>query len=339
MIAEDYFSAVDEPFPGSRDSNHRQNRNLNSIVSTIRDDGPSDAADTQQTTGDKPANDGVTDAIAAPELHEPSPAVHRQEIRALPGITVMLKVAAVLVLALLLGASALLASGKYPLIDEQGLHLADMPHGLVMEMAAVKAGIQESVAQWFEQDATAAIDVRVQQPTVSQASAWPHITAVQAEQQQIMTRLDELAGRVVMLEEQAGSEQADSAAAHATLQVLQIQTMQAQLADLQQLLEHDRTAQLPVTAPPVIDHAEQAPANAGTWVVNVASSAQQATILQLQVKLLKQGISTELQQTDINGTLRYRLRVTGFDTGGEAKRYAEKLVREQGLKGAWASAR
>jgi cell division septation protein DedD len=77
----------------------------------------------------------------------------------------------------------------------------------------------------------------------------------------------------------------------------------------------------------------------GGWVVNVASSSQEDSIRQLQVKLKNSGVDTVMQRIGSKGEPRYRLRVTGFATSGEAKRYAAGLAQKSGINGAWASKR
>ena len=75
------------------------------------------------------------------------------------------------------------------------------------------------------------------------------------------------------------------------------------------------------------------------WVVNVASSTVLAQIDEAETRMRRLGISVERQVVDFGGEVRYRLRVSGFPSGLEAKRYAEKMEQEMGIKGAWASRR
>ncbi|MDX1698224.1 MAG: SPOR domain-containing protein, partial [Thiohalobacterales bacterium] len=77
----------------------------------------------------------------------------------------------------------------------------------------------------------------------------------------------------------------------------------------------------------------------GDWVVNVASSSQEDPIRAMQADLLKRDIRTELLRLEAGGKPRYRLRVTGFASSGEAKRYAESLAEKANIKGAWAGRR
>ena len=73
------------------------------------------------------------------------------------------------------------------------------------------------------------------------------------------------------------------------------------------------------------------------WVVNVASSSQEQAMLELAAKLKEQGIPVERQTLTIEGDLMYRLRVPGFDTSDEARRYARRLDKEFGIRGGWVS--
>ena len=141
MIAEDYFSLDQadslEPTPVAG----KHNRNLSSIVSTIRDDGPS-ALELPPSPVD--VEDEPAPVIGTPDSH-------RQRIRAVPGTKVMLKVAGALLAVLLLGMAMLIAKGQYPAIDERGLHLADLPTGFAEELVDMKHATQTRLAQWVDQ--------------------------------------------------------------------------------------------------------------------------------------------------------------------------------------------
>lgn len=80
-------------------------------------------------------------------------------------------------------------------------------------------------------------------------------------------------------------------------------------------------------------------AGAGEWVVNVASSTVPAQIDEVESRMRRLGISVERQVVDFGGEIRYRLRVTGFPTSAAARSYEMKLEQEMGIKDAWASRR
>lgn len=77
----------------------------------------------------------------------------------------------------------------------------------------------------------------------------------------------------------------------------------------------------------------------GGWVVNLASFSGEAQAEGLLKTLQQAGIPAELQTTMLNGDTRHRLRVTGFSTREEAKRYAGELDKGLDLRGPWVSPR
>jgi hypothetical protein len=77
----------------------------------------------------------------------------------------------------------------------------------------------------------------------------------------------------------------------------------------------------------------------GGWVVNVASSEHLEPVEKLRDKLGKLGMQAEIQEVAIGGNIRYRLRIPGFSSSTEARKYAHALDGEFGLKGPWISSR
>lgn len=329
MIAEDYFSLdqADSLEPTPEAGQH--NRNLSSIVSTIRDDGPSvlELPPSQEDVEDEPAP-----VIGTPDSH-------RQRIRTLPGMAVMLKVAGVLLAMLVLATAMLLANGQYPAIDERGLHLVDLPAGFADELVDMKNTTQTRLAQWIDQ---AGIWLTGLLPAQSPAAptAATDMTGITRHQAEIMARLDSLSTTVEALQtrlDQAQPTQVTDSVTRQAEQALQLKAVQAQLARLQQQMAPQPTVPskpLRQTKSKTTDPVRPA---SGDWVVNVASSSRQKAIKALQDRLQQQDIHTELQRTDVQGKPRYRLRVTGFTTGAEARQYAARLAEQADLQGAWVS--
>ena len=170
---------------------------------------------------------------------------------------------------------------------------------------------------------------------------------MEGRQQQIILRMEALAAAVESLQQGFERDRADRLAnsyANRTEQDLQLQAVQAQIAGLQlQVADNTRVTAVVPVAPKTVETkavgTKQPPPTSGDWVVNVASSSKQDAIKALQDRLKQQEIHTELQRTDVQGKTRYRLRVTGFTTGAEARQYAARLAEQADLQGAWASRR
>jgi hypothetical protein len=332
MITEDYFSISETDTPERASQAGRHNRNLSSIVSTIQDDGPSVIEELP------PAQLAENDAI--PVLDSPVCAPQRQRISALPGMAVMLKVFVVLSGVALLCGVALLASGKYPAIDEGGLHLAELPAGLMNDIKDVQVGVQATAAEIIERTGELFTSPAAVEPAGA-AVASSDIAAVAARQTQIIARLDALAATVDTLQFHIDHERAAQVTTRETQQAeqaLQLEAVQAQLIELQQQTVADPVVPVQPAGPSRSEAGTQAQVT-GDWVVNVASSSREVPIRALQDRLGQQDIRTELQRTDVQGKPRYRLRVTGFSSANEARRYAAGLVQQADLKGAWVSKR
>ena len=114
MIAENYYSNGATAAAGGGTTAGRQNRNLSCIVSTIRDDGPSTAADVRPPHDVRPGNCPAEDLPEMPVNEVPEPVVRRQRVRVFPGMAVLSKVAAVLMLLAFMAGTVMLASGRYP---------------------------------------------------------------------------------------------------------------------------------------------------------------------------------------------------------------------------------
>ena len=158
---------------------------------------------------------------------------------------------------------------------------------------------------------------------------------------QIIARLDALAATVDTLQlhiERAPAAQETTRMTQQVEQALQLEAVQAQRVELQQQTVADPVVPAQPAGQPRSEAGPQAQV-AGDWVVNVASSSMEVPIRALQDRLGKQDIRTELQRTDVQGKPRYRLRVTGFSSASEAKRYAAGLVQQADMKGAWVSKR
>ncbi len=349
MIAENHFPVRETGEQVSGATSARQNRNLSSVVSLIRDDGPSIVDDPAVSCLDDHDEVSAGNGTAATG----------RRVRALPGATVMMKVFTILLLMALAAAAALITAGRYPAVDERGLHLAEIPAGTFDGVAAVGTGIRERLSLWRGQIDALIAGSPATVADMPQAGA-AGLAAVERRQQQIIARLDALSQALATLDSRMESERVERVADSVTQQAeqfLQLEAMETQLSGLQQQVGMDQAGEQPaavgksrekVTVKPVVtasvsEKVAEKPAAMTSaqadWVVNVASSSQQAAIERLQAKLQGKDVDTELQEIAGSGGPRYRLRVTGFATGGEASRYAAGLAEKAGIKGAWASRR
>jgi hypothetical protein len=337
MIAEDYFSANESDTPDRATGTGRHNRNLNSIVSTIQDDGPS----VVQASWPAVENEDTETIVETPVVADPGTARQGQRIRALPGLAVMLRVSAILLSVALLGGAALFAAGKYPAIDERGLHLAALPAGLVTGIADRRDALVTTLAQWTGQASewlSGLWSINADRAPIAASD----VAAVAARQVQILIRLDALDATVDTLQGRLDSQQTarvtNNDVRH-NAQAAQLKDLQAQLAGLRQSMADTPALPAPLAGQSRDTTVKGQATETGDWVLNVASSSREASIKALQQKLEQQDIRTELLRTDVKGAPRYRLRVTGFASSGEAKRYATRLEQRAEIKGAWASRR
>lgn len=306
------------------------NRNLSSIISRIRDEGPPGKGD------DAPVATPVTTRTPADESATVAPTGRRSPSRLLP------------VLLLLLVAGAVLFAGSYSGGRDGG--------GI--------AGIIGDLQGWFGAG-TGTSGAGVPAPVVSDAGAPVddrQLRELQQHQREITARLDELAAAIAELRGSVNGNRVDTDAAIAGLrreQQAASDALEARLVALQkqpavsavkQTAQAKQTATVttadkggtsrspaPAVAKPV---SPDKGAEAGTgeeWVVNVASSSREEAMVELAEKLREQGIKVERQTLTIDGDLMYRLRVPGFTNSVEARRYAEQLGKEHALRGAWIS--
>ena len=230
MIPADKISINETGADASGTVISRQNMNLSSVVSTIRDDGPSTAAEPLL------AGVAVNDATGAPE---PVPAVKADDtapatrVRALPGKGVMLRVLSVLLLCGLVTASVLLANGKYPAIDERGLYLAALPANIPDRLVSIGAGAHDTLLQWQKQ-----VGALLTEKPAAEFPVLPQDTAAAGDlaawQRQVYTSLEALADSIETLPLRFEQSQAERAAGGVVLQAGQLEAMAAQLASLQQ---------------------------------------------------------------------------------------------------------
>ncbi|MEY2667346.1 MAG: hypothetical protein RLZZ384_1517 [Pseudomonadota bacterium] len=76
--------------------------------------------------------------------------------------------------------------------------------------------------------------------------------------------------------------------------------------------------------------------SAGKYSVNVVSYQQEWFAESKAAELRQQGIPVEVAPVDINDSgTRYRLKVTGFKTKGDANTYANKVKKTSGFTDAW----
>ncbi len=308
------------------------NRNLSSIISKIRDEGPPGASGPAVPVA--PVDTGP--ALGADAVQQRGPAdaaVHRTSRKLLLGL--------VLPLAVIVG-MVLFAGGYTGHRDDDGF-----------------AGLANTMKGWLIPSPGPAGDGAVTGGTVLATGAVDAqvIRELKARQFDIMTRLDRLTDTVTALGETASKNWIDNSTAIASLRQEQrasLDALEAKVKSRQQQFAGESGKTTGTVAPPAVQAASQAkvtpaarvPAVQDTpglavageeWVVNVASSSREQPMLDLAEKLKEQGIPAERQTLTIEGELMYRLRVPGFATSGEARRYASKLEEKFGLRGPWVS--
>ncbi|MGB5540667.1 MAG: SPOR domain-containing protein [Gammaproteobacteria bacterium] len=329
------------------------NRNLSSIISKIRDEGPPGSSATPQP-GDAagPVHDGDTPMQTAAA----ATAGPRTSRKLLPGL--------VLPLVLIIG--LLFFAGNYTGYRDDG-----MPGNVAGTLRGWFAGVPGAAKDAGRADTDAIAAMAVDEQLVRE---------LRARQLAITARLDELTDTISTLSETvnrnwavndtvvAGLRQEQQAGIAALeVRVSELQGRLAEAADKPAATEQPAPAKpaapakqavstKPATVPsqsgtarPAAQAKQATPAKPAArdttaqavadeeWVVNVASSSQEQAMLELAAKLKEQGIPVERQTLTIEGDLMYRLRVPGFTTSDEARRYARRLDKEFGLRGPWVS--
>jgi SPOR domain len=77
----------------------------------------------------------------------------------------------------------------------------------------------------------------------------------------------------------------------------------------------------------------------GPWVINLASSPNQADADRFAAKARSRGIETQMQQVIVKGEQYWRVQTSGFSTMHEAQAYAGALRETLGLKEVWITTR
>lgn len=92
--------------------------------------------------------------------------------------------------------------------------------------------------------------------------------------------------------------------------------------------------------PAGVPAAETEPAaDQGPWVVNLLSASTRAEAERQVAELLGQGIDAEVHSAVVKDQTWYRIRVVGFSTVDDARRYAGQVTAKTGLKGIWVARR
>jgi len=73
----------------------------------------------------------------------------------------------------------------------------------------------------------------------------------------------------------------------------------------------------------------------GPWVVNLLSASTRTEAGRKVEQLSAKGIDAEIQPAVVKDQTWYRIRVVGFATVGDARRFGRKVAKEMGLKGVW----
>jgi len=306
------------------------NKNLSSIISKIRDEGPPGNAD---PAGAATPYGGVSnqDRDALQQRASAVTGTHRTARRLLLGLVLPLAIVVVMVF----------FAGSYKgYRDGSGF-----------------SGIATAVKGWF---VSAPDNSRGRDMTGGNVAAYSAvdeqlIRELRVQQLDMQTRLEQLTDTLTVLSETVSRNWTDNDAVIAGLRQEQhtaIDALQARVAALQQQLAGPPGKTVIKDTPPPIKPAspavsatmpaaprdKAAPAETDEeWVVNVASSSHEQPMQELAAKLKEQGIPVERHALTIEGDLMYRLRVPGFTTSAEARRYAEKLDKEFGIRGPWVS--
>ncbi len=297
------------------------NRNLSSIVDQIRDDGP-----------------------PAPEPARPVPADSASSV-ARPGQGRGRRLLRLLVL-LLLCTGVMAGAGYYlvrlygwpplPVLLQRGIE----PEGAVRVTAGEHTpAAPDTVAPRPDRAALDSLDDRIDR--------------LGAQLDELRTTVDDLAisagKRKAALEETLRTMDDTRQRALERIEA-RLDALQSRVNGLKPARQADKSPS-PAAAPkPAAPAASHAPDKAGSaapdpadtdsteeWVVNVASSTVPEKIDEAEAHMHSLGISVERQQVDFGGEIRYRLRVPGFSSSAEARRYATKLAKDLGIKGAWPS--
>jgi len=290
----------------------KRNRNLSGIIDTIQDEGPSPSL-----TSRLPVQDDDVPAGAHAKDGSRTPAPRHGLIRWLSFFLLLLMIAG--------GAGVawkfLLGPSEHDTVNSPSSDVWSSSPGLSEETAVSHPAVTASQAP------EAAIVVQ----------------EIQTTQAQIIARLDELATAMANERELNIVLWEENDVKTKELQDIQRKNMDAltaSLAALQQRLGKTSAAagaSPPAPSPAPLAVATEPAVGDGGWVVNVASSSQEKPTRDMMSKLQQQGIAVELRAVTVKGKILYRLQVPGFATSDAARRYANKLDSEYGLKGAWPS--
>ena len=163
-----------------------------------------------------------------------------------------------------------------------------------------------------------------------QVSGDPRVGQLQAEQAGVTSRIDELALKIEGLS--AGGAKGSA----------------SDLADLRKrldILEHkatqtSKTTSTSASATTTTKAAATKPATSrGDWVVVLKSFATSAQAETEKTRLQKQGISSEVQKSLVDGKPWYRVRVPGYMSKDAAKAAIPGLEKKSGIDGAWTAHR
>jgi hypothetical protein len=298
------------------------NRNLSSIVGTIQDEVPSESASTGQTTRLKDVSNQAGSLRAG---------------RRRSGWRSFLYL--LLATLVLVAAFIFVAGGR-------GGYLADLPYGageyipkLYNRAESAIASLAGSVSPAGEGEAV------VPGVVVEQADSSSN-EEIREQQSLIQKRLEELSSAIEDIRESNNQHRVDARREQERLKEdfqRQIAKVSATVAGLQgRLAARNEDSIQPSKGARDITATKTGSgkvSSEGGWVVNVANSPYIEPIEKLKNKLQKRGIQTEIHEALVGGKPRYRLRIPGFSTSDEAKKYARNLDSDLGLKDPWVNRR
>lgn len=342
------------------------NRNLSSIISKIRDEGP---PGTEQEAppaahADKPAAHTGSEAVQVPATETDRRDTRKQLLR----VFLPLALIAGLVLYVVstntgfraaLGLRTDTGSGNAQLHGPAGVDTAvnvaavmvpaSVDQQMVSDLLAKQLDMQARLEQLAgllqqlsatlsrnqDEHAAALASLRREQQA-SIAALEASLAGLQRQQPEAVKRVSAPATGVAFKPESPAEPRAP--VKRETIPQVQPKQLTPRPVKPQQEKVSEKSPQQAVLTQDKILPVKQEPAIPGEeWVVNVAASSSEQAMAALATKLKSKGVPVERQILTIDGDLMYRLRVPGFASSTEARSYARRIDSQYGLKGAWIS--
>lgn len=157
-------------------------------------------------------------------------------------------------------------------------------------------------------------------------------SGLQADIAQLSARLNAMASRLARLEQ----DRTAGGPADAELKE-QIDRLNETVSQLQARLARLETKRASAAKAKTTVAKSAAKPGAKGWYIVLASLADSPAAKKLQQRYRRQGVEADIQQVEVRGARRYRLRVGPFDTAKQAQRQAEQIKRKLKLTSVWLS--